>query len=197
MDLFSIAFSLFLLMDSIGNVPLFLAFLKNYDAKRQKQIIMREMLIALVIIIVFSFVGDFLMQFLHISNDTIQIAGGIILFLISLRMIFPSPHDAENKIEKTEEPFIVPMAVPLIAGPSVLATVMIYAKQEMSSWIMVGAIFIAWASSLVVLLAAPFLKTYLGDRGLMALERLMGLVLTLIAVQMFLTGIGTFIRDFL
>jgi len=193
MRLLSIAFTLFLLMDPIGNIPFYISFLKGLDPKRQRVVIFRELFIALFIIILFNFVGDGLMKFLHVENDTIQIAGGIILFLLCLKMIFPPPHDPNENLPHDSEPFIVPLAVPLVAGPSVLAAVMIYAKQESSSLVMVGAIMIAWLASLIILLGSSFLKQILGWRGILALERLMGLVLILIAVQMFMSGLGTFI----
>jgi multiple antibiotic resistance protein len=192
MTLFSIAFSLFLLMDPIGNIPFYISFLKGVDPKRQRWVICREMGIALLIIVLFNFLGDALMKFLKVEEDTIQIAGGIILFLICLKMIFPPAQDPNERLPHDIEPFIVPLAVPLVAGPSVLAAVMIYTRQETNSWIMIGAILLAWAASLIILLASSYLKTLLGWRGIMALERLMGLVLTLIAVQMFLTGVSRF-----
>jgi multiple antibiotic resistance protein len=194
MSLFSIAFSLFLLMDSIGNIPLYISFLKGLDPARQRVVIVRELLIALFVIILFNFLGDGLMRFLHISNDTIQIAGGIILFILSLKMIFPPPRDPNESLPHDSEPFIVPLAVPLIAGPSVLAAVMIYSRQEENNWIMMGAILLAWGASLIILIGSSFLKRLLGWKGILALERLMGLVLTLIAVQMFLTGLHAFIH---
>ena len=193
MSLYAIAFSLFLLMDPIGNIPFYISFLKGLDPKRQRWVICREMIIALGIIISFHFLGNGLMKFLRVEEDTIQIAGGIILFLLCLKMIFPPPHDPNESIAHDSEPFIVPLAVPLVAGPAVLAAVMIYAKQEEDSLIMVGAILIAWLSSLVILLASSFLKQVLGWRGIVALERLMGLVLILISVQMFLSGLSAFI----
>ncbi len=192
MSVFSIALSLFLLMDSIGNIPFYISFLKDIEPRRQKQIIIRELLIALGIIFIFAFLGDKLMQFLHIKEDTIQIAGGIILFLLCLKMIFPPARDANEDLPKTTEPFIVPLAVPLVAGPGVLAAVMIYTKQEPSHLVMAGAILIAWAASLVILLGSFPLQKALGWRGILAMERLMGLLLILIAIQMFLNGIQGF-----
>lgn len=195
MNIFSIAFSLFLLMDPIGNIPLFIAFLKSVDAKRQRLVIWREMFIALVIIIIFNFLGDALMKFLKVDEETIQISGGLILFLIALKMVFPRTRETtKEEISRDSEPFIVPLAVPLVAGPSVLAAVMIYTRQETHPLIMVGAILIAWAASLIILLSSYFLKKILGERGIMALERLMGLVLTLIAMQMFLSGLSSFMH---
>lgn len=188
----SIAFTLFLLMDSIGNIPLYITFLKGVNPQRQRIIICRELFIALFIILLFNFVGDALMRFLHVQNDTIQIAGGIILFLLCLKMIFPPPHDPNEFLPHDNEPFIVPLAVPLVAGPSVLAAVMIYSKQE-DNLTMFGAILLAWLASLIILLGSSFLKKILGWRGILAMERLMGLVLILIAVQMFLSGLSGFI----
>ncbi len=192
MKMFSLAFSLFLLIDSFGNIPLFLSLLKAYNPKRQRSIILREMVIALFVIILFMFLGDAIMSFLQISEAAIQIAGGVILFLICLKMIFPSHDEPREKVPHSQEPLIVPLAVPLVAGPAVLAAVIIYSHEEGNIFAMIGAIFIAWAASLVVLLASSFLKTILGWRGITAIERLMGLLLILIAIQMFLSGIRNF-----
>jgi len=194
MSIFSLAFSLFLLMDSIGNIPFYISFLQKVEPRRQRYIIFRELIIALMIIILFYFIGDALMTFLQIDNSSIQIAGGIILFILSLKMVFPSPLDANDGLPHDLEPFIVPLAVPLVAGPAVLAAVMIYARQETELWVMLGAILLAWGASLLILLGSSYLKKILGWRGIVAIERLMGLVLTLIAVQMFLTGLRGFMN---
>lgn len=191
--MFSLAFSLFLLIDSFGNIPLFLSLLKKYEPERQRSIILREMLIALFVIILFMFLGDAIMRFLEISESAIQIAGGVILFLICLKMIFPAPNEPREKVPHAQEPLIVPLAVPLVAGPAVLAAVIIYSHEELDPFFMIGAICIAWAASLIVLLCSSFLKTILGWRGITAIERLMGLILILISVQMFLSGIRNFI----
>jgi multiple antibiotic resistance protein len=191
--LFSLAFSLFLLMDSIGNIPLFITLLKNTDPKKHTRIIFRELLIALFVIICFYFIGDELMDFLKIGKDTIQIAGGIILFLICLKMIFPPPQTKEDSQKNVEEPYIVPLAIPLVAGPSVLAAVMIYADQETNNLLMIGAILLAWIGTLIILLLASKLKKILGWRGICALERLMGLILALISIEMFLSGVKDFL----
>lgn len=190
-QILSLAFTLFLLMDPIGNIPLYISFLKGLHPKRQRAVIFRELAIALFIIILFNFVGDGLMHFLHVENDTIQIAGGIILFLLCIRMIFPPSSDQSESFRHDTEPFIVPLAVPLVAGPSVLAAVMIYAKQE-GAFVMVISILLAWFASLLILLCSSFLKKILGWRCITAMERLMGLILILIAVQMFLSGLSAF-----
>lgn len=176
-------------MDSVGNIPLYLSLLKNINGNRQRYIIFRELIIALIVIMLFMFIGDWLMSFLNIDDGTIQIAGGIILFLICLKMIFPSKDDPQEKCPKEEEPLVVPLAVPFIAGPAVLAAVIIFSRQHISHFVMLSAILIAWGASLMILLASSYLNTLLGWRGLTAIERLMGLILILIAVQMFMNGI--------
>ncbi len=196
MQMFSMAFALFLLMDSIGNIPLFVSVLKDIDPARQRKIIIRELLIALVIIIVFDLVGDGLMSFLNVTMPTILISGGIILFLIALKMIFPSRRDPDVDMGLDKEPFIVPLATPLVAGPAVLAAVMLYSGQHKDDvGLTLTAIVIAWAASTLILLSSSLWKRLLGWRGLVACERLMGLILTLIAVQMFLGGLKQFLAS--
>lgn len=191
MTLFSLSFTFFLLMDSVGNIPLYISLLQELPQKRQLYVIFREMVIALLIIIVFYWMGDALLDLLGVSQDAVQMAGGIILFLIALKMIFPPPKD--TNMEVTEEPFIVPLAVPLIAGPSILATIIIYSHQEYAPSMILTSLFIAWALSLVILLSSPFLQRALGKRGIKACERLMGLILILLGIEMFLKGIALFI----
>lgn len=196
MQMFSMAFALFLLMDPIGNVPIYVSVLKDIDPRRQRSIIMRELFIALVIIILFNFIGDALLGFLNVTMPTILISGGIILFLIALKMIFPGRRDPDVDISQDKEPFIVPLATPLVAGPAVLAAVMLYSGQHQNDmWLTVGAIIVAWAVSTVILLSSSLWKKLLGWRGLVACERLMGLILTLIAVQMFLEGSQEFLKN--
>jgi multiple antibiotic resistance protein len=197
MDFFalgSLAFTLFLLMDPIGNVPFYISFLKEIDPKRQRYVIFREMVVALIIIIFFNFLGEGLLRFLSIDQETIRVSGGIILFLLSLKMIFPPNKDPSQQEKIVGEPFIVPLAVPLVAGPSVLAAVIIY-SNEVSTLLIVGAIVLAWCISLLILLASPTLKNWLGNKGLIACERLMGLILTFMAVQMFLSGVSGFLKN--
>lgn len=187
MSLYTLTFSLFILMDAIGNVPIFLALLKNVHSRRQRYVILREMIIALGVIILFYFLGDLILGALQVTQETVKVAGGIILFLIAIKMIFPAPKDTNN--HKDREPFIVPLAIPLIAGPGVLASVMLYAQQDFTWSTVLGAILIAWLFSAIILLSSSWMQRLLGLRVLTALERLMGLILTLIAVQMFLEGI--------
>lgn len=192
--LLSTSFALFLLMDAIGNIPLFISVLKNVDPKRQKAIIFRELVIALFVIIIFYFLGDLLLKVLNIQHSTLLLAGGFILFLIALKMVFPGPKDTSTESLSDKEPFIVPLAIPLVAGPAILAAVMLYAHEDSNNWIILGAILIAWTASLIILLGSTFLKKLLGERGLIACERLMGLLLILISVQMLSEGVSLFLK---
>ena len=194
MKLLSMAFTFFLMMDSIGNLPIFLAILKDIEPHRSRQIILRELLIALGVMILFTFLGDGLLYALGVNSYTVSIAGGIILFLIALKMIFPSRKDAEVELPQEKEPFIVPLAIPLVAGPAVLAAIMLYSKQEEGSLITIGAIVIAWLISTVILLSSSILKQVLGWRGILACERLMGLILTMLAIQMLLEGVTEYMK---
>lgn len=187
MGLFSLAVSLFLLMDAIGNVPIFLSVLKELEPDRQRKIIFRELVIALFIMIGFYFIGDYLLGFLNITQQAVLISGGIILFIIAIKLVFPT-QDETKLYQGGAEPFLVPLAVPLVSGPAVLAAVVLYSHQEIPVWTCLSAIFIAWAASTIILIFSPHLKKILGSRGLEACERFTGLLLIMIAVQMFLNG---------
>lgn len=193
--LYSAAMTLILVMDPLGNVPLFLAALNHVDPKRRQQIIMRETFIAFLILIFFLFFGQYILNGMHISPPALQIAGGIILFIIALRMIFPHPDQSEDKSRLKDEPFIVPLAVPLIAGPSTLTVVMLLANQAPQHlFIWFVALSLAWFITTLILVFADVLRKLLGEKGLIAMERLMGMILTTMAVQMFLTGLGQFLH---
>lgn len=187
MSMFSLAITLFLLMDSIGNIPIFLSILKGVKTNRIRWVIFRELSLALIAIIIFYFVGELLLTFLGISQQAVLISGGIILFIIAIKLIFSNHKngfDSDNK-----EPFLVPLAIPLICGPATIATVMLYSHQEIGHFVVLGAIFIAWAASTLILLSAASLKKILGEKGLSACEKLTGLLLIMLSVQMFLDGL--------
>lgn len=194
MHTLSLAFTFFLILNSLGLIPTVLHILGSIEEKGRKWVIFREMSIALILILLFNFLGEVFFDWLQISPSNIQMAGGLILFLIATRMIFPGNRKIEW-LEEGEKPFVAPIATPLVAGPSILATVMVYAKEQESIWVMVSAIVIAWAVSLIILLSSSFLQRTLTDKGLVALQRLMGLILTLISVQMLLQGISGFVNQ--
>ncbi len=192
-DLLSAVVTLFLIMDPLGNVPIFLSVLKRVPQERRRAIVIREVLIAYVVLLVFLLLGDHALRLLHIEQETISIAGGIVLFLIALRMIFPQTGSYSDAPEG--EPLVVPLAVPLIAGPSAMAALLLLQRAapsgSMDLWI---AMTIAWALTAAILIAAPFFYRILGERGLTAMERLMGMVLVMISVQMLLDGIRVVIE---
>lgn len=198
MTLLSAALLLFLVMDPFGNVPIFLSVLRSVDEDRRRRVIARELLIALVFLLAFLFGGRYVLNAIGISESTLTVAGGVILFLIALRMIFPSPGgvfgaDAEEAEDAESEPLLVPLAIPLIAGPSAMASVLFIMSSNPARWLeWLAALGLAWAASGAVLLLAPNLARLMGQRGLIATERLMGMVLTAIASKMVLTGIGEF-----
>lgn len=177
-------------MDAIGNVPIFISLLKEMPQKRQRSIIVRELLIALGIIIGFYFIGNYLLGFLKISQEAVLISGGIILFIIAIKLVFPA--EKTLKVEKKTEPFLVPLAVPLVSGPAVLATVMLYSHQTIPMWTVISAILIAWAATTIILLSATQLQKILKEKGLIACERFTGLILIMLSVQMFLNGVEPF-----
>ncbi len=190
MTFFSAVVLLFLVMDPLGNLPLFLSALKQVPPKRQRAVVLREMLIALTVLMLFLFLGGSLLRLLGLSEPALSAAGGIILMIIALRMVFPSrEHSLEE--ETPSEPFIVPLAIPYVAGPSSMATVLLLMSREPSRWMeWTGAVLTAWVLCLPIMLSATPLSERLGTRGLIAIERLMGLILVTIAVEMLMTGVS-------
>ncbi|WP_129774791.1 YhgN family NAAT transporter [Peristeroidobacter soli] len=191
MDILSAVITLWLIMDPLGNVPVFLAVLKRVPPERRRKVLVREVLIAYVVLIFFMLLGDRALSLLRIQQGTISIAGGIVLFLIALRMVFPAAGGLDDNSEG--EPLVVPLAIPLIAGPSTLATLLLLRGTTESTFQLWLATTVAWAATAVILIAAPFFYKALGERGLIAMERLMGMVLVMISVQMFLDGVATFL----
>ena len=193
MDTWSAAILLFLIMDPLGNVPLFLSLLRDVAPHRRQWVLARELLIALVVLLIFLFAGRHVLDFLHLRQESISIAGGIILFLIGIRMIFPSPEGVFGDTGGGE-PFIVPMAIPGVAGPSAMAALMLLAHDEPTrtvDWTI--AVLVAWAATAVILFSSTLLFRLLGARVLTAIERLMGMLLVAISVQMFLDGVKTYL----
>ncbi|BBD08676.1 MarC family protein [Desulfovibrio ferrophilus] len=188
-----IAFPLFLIMDPVGNGAICLSMLGDFSPKRQRTIIGRELLFALGIILMFMYVGEGLLGVLDIHQSTLRMAGGVILFIISMKMVFPSSTGDEPD-PQSADPFIVPIAVPFIAGPSCLAAVMVYAHRD-SLMIVGAAIMLAWVATAAFMLMAPWLTRVLGTRGLRAMERLMGLILILMSFQMLEDGVRLFITS--
>ncbi len=186
--LISAVLTLILVIDPFGNVPLLLSALKEVAPERHYRVILRELMIGLVILLIFLFFGQQFLSLFHLETQSITIAGAIIFFVIGLKMIFPRKGDSMYAADG--EPLIVPIALPMIAGPSTLATLMVMVKSwPAKQGALLVALLIAWGFTALVLLVAPLLYKILRDRGLAALERLMGMLLLIMAVQMFINGL--------
>jgi len=192
---FTIAAAIFFVLNATGQIPLFLAMLSRFDQKRQMKIITREMIIALLILLLFTFFGDGVLRILGISRPIIGIAGGVLLFLISLSMIFPKSSDTAEKA-LTQEPMIIPLAIPVITGPGAITAVMLYAHETGDALLVGAAAFTAWVPSLIILLLGSYIKQILGEKGLVAVERLGGMLVCLIGVQMLTNGTLQLIKEY-
>jgi len=194
MTLLYLTVVLFLIMDPIGNISSFLSLVADIPPQKQRSILLREMLIALAAMIAFYFLGEFILNVLETSMTTLRITSGIILFLVAIKILFPSVDSLRANLP-VGEPFISPLAIPLIAGPSLLGTIMLFARLEPSHLSMLGAIVLSWSLAVLVLLFGARLQRLVGASGLMACERLMGLILVMLAIQRFLEGIQQFVKS--
>lgn len=196
MGILSATVLLFLIMDPLGNLPIFISILKSMSPRRRKYVLIRELLIALLIILLFLFAGPSILLLLNLRTETISIAGAIILFIIAIRMIFP--HASGNIVGDTknnEEPLVVPLAVPLVAGPSILAFIVAISSKgniNYKEWLL--AIFLAWLGTAAILMSSNIIFRLLKERGLIAMERLMGMILVMLSVQLFLDGLGEYFQ---
>lgn len=193
MSIFSIALTFFLVANPIGNSPTIVALVKDFEFERQKKIMFREALIALAIAVFFQFFGELFLGLINVKDFSLSLCGGILLFLVALQMVFPKIADDNAKALK-QEPFIVPIATPLITGPGLMAIIMIYSRQEEDNFKILSAICLAWIGVTGVLLAAPYLQKIFGKRGLLALEQLMGMILAMISMQMIVKGANLFLN---
>jgi MarC family membrane protein len=194
-DLISAFVLLFLVLDPLGNVAVVASLLKQVDSARRLKVVMRECLLAYLILVAFMFGGRQFLELMHLSETALSIAGGVILFMIAIRMVFKSP---EGLFGDTldHEPFIVPLAIPLIAGPSALATVMLMVSREPAKLVIwIGALTAAMIVTTLILALGERIEKLLGKRGMEAIERLMGLILTAIAVEMLLGGLKQFLQQ--
>ncbi len=194
-ELLSAVILLTLVVDPFGNVPLVNGMLAGVPKSRRLFVILREVALAALILALFMFFGRQLLGIMHLSETSLSIAGGVILFMIAIRMVFAHPEGAIGA-QPSGEPFIVPLAIPLIAGPSALATVMLLASREpekIGMW--AAALALAMGITAVILATGDKLQRWAGERVMQAVERLMGLVLTAIAVEMLLGGIKAFVES--
>ena len=188
---------LLLVTDPFGNVPLFVSTLRQVAPERRHRVVLRECLIAFGLLLVFMMVGRPFLDALQLSEVALRIGGGVILFLIALRMVFPQPGGVFGQTHAgATEPLIVPLAIPALAGPSALVTVLLFSSQaKMSMWLHAAVISLVAIVWLAVLLAAERLQRVLGDAVMTAFERLMGLILTAIAIEMLLAGVRAYVAS--
>jgi len=195
-DILAASVTLFFVMDPIGNIPIFHSILQDVPLKTRIKIIFRELIIALGILLVFLFLGTEILGFLGLTQPVLNVAGGIILFVIAIRMVFAMKTLGVDEDET--DPFIVPLAIPMVAGPSAITILMVQATSQperIFEWLV--ALLLAWVLTTAILVASPFILRILGQRGVRALERLMGMLLILISVQMFLDGVGEYLSSYL
>ena len=193
MDSFiSSVITLALVMDGFGNIPLFIAALKKVAPERRKTVLIRELAIALIIMVAFLFLGKWFLRAFGIHEYSLSIAGGIILFIISVKLVFGGDEEPKND-PKEDEPFVVPLAIPLVAGPAALSMVMITAAQQSNKLITLGAVLVASLINSLILMSSFPISKLLGKRGLIAIERLTGMILILMSVDMVMGGISVFI----
>jgi len=194
MEFITVLITLFFIMDPLGNINSFLKMMEGIPRRRQYWIIFREMLIALALMVLFNFIGEWICYVLCLSETAITLSAGMILFLTALKIIYPNETSPRAKLP-VGEPFIVPMAVPLIAGPSLLATIMLFAQLEPSQSVMLGAIFISWAVACTLLVFSHGIKQGLKTNGLLACEKLMAMILIILAIQRFMDGVTLFLKN--
>ena len=189
---FAAATTLVLVMDPLGNVPVIHSIVGRFPPSRRRSIVLRELTIALGVLFGFLWTGNAILGFLGLSPSTLNLSGGILLFVIAIKMIFPP---RQEMAELPEDPFIVPLAVPMIAGPSTMALLMLRSSSDPAQfWEWNLALLLAWLTTTAVLVFSERLVHLLGDRGLRAVERLMGMILVLLAIQMLLDGITSYLE---
>jgi MarC family membrane protein len=195
MTTLSAAILLFLIMDPLGNIPIFLSLLKDVPPKRRRAVMVRELLIALAVLLMFLMGGQLILRLLQLREESISIAGGIVLFLIGIRMVFPPAEGGIFGQAGEGEPFIVPLAIPGVAGPSAMAALLLLTNTQpgrTADWAI--ALLCAWLATAVILLSSTYLFRWLGESVLTALERVMGMLLIALSVQMFLGGIAAYLH---
>lgn len=193
--MFELALTFFLVANPIGNSPAMISLVKDFDFRKQKIILFREAIFALIIALFFQYFGEVFLGRLHIELYAVTIAGGILLTFVALGMIFTSePPEKINANEVKQEPFIVPIATPIISGPGLLAIIMVNASRLGDNFKISMAILIAWIGVILVLTTAPYLQKILKKRGLIALEQVMGMILAMISFEMIVSGSSMFIK---
>lgn len=196
-SIISTAILLMLVIDPFGNVPVILSILKDVDLAKRRSIIIREMFFGLAILVVFLFGGELFLGLFHLETEAVRIAGAVIFFIIGLKMIFPGVEGSNGLYGSANEPFIVPIAIPLIAGPSTLATLLVMSKSHTHNIPeLFASLLLAWGASALIMYLSPLLYKLLREKGLLALEKLMGMLLLIMSIQMFIDGMRGLIHTF-
>lgn len=194
MSLLTLCLTFFLIINPLGNLKVFLSVFEGMKPQRQTVVIAREMLFALAAMFLFSFFGEQISSLFNLANTTVFITSGIILFLVAIKILFPPKEEHLPRIHG-EEPFLVPIAIPVVASPALLATIMLFAGTEPCVLPMAIGIFVAWFASAIIFLGSRKILRVLGSNGLLAIERLMGMVLVLVSVQRLMDGILLFMSQ--
>ncbi|HVL01389.1 MAG TPA: MarC family protein [Dongiaceae bacterium] len=190
MDFVATTLLLFIVLDPLGNIPLYLSQLRAVPEARRRYVVIRELILAYFVLLFFLFAGPSFMKVLALDIASVRIAGGVVLFLIALRMVFPPPGPRHGTTEVNSEPFIVPLAVPAVAGPAALSVVVLLREANPTdTMLLLGAMSTAWFISAIILAGAAYLQRMLRNEGILAMERLMGLVLVVIAIQMMIDAL--------
>lgn len=192
-SIFSIALTFFLIANPVGNSPAIIALVKDFDFRRQKIILFREATIAMLLALFFQYFGELFLAALNIKDYAVTITGGLLLLLVAYGMIFHETPPDETAIQK-QEPFIVPIATPILSGAGLLSVIMLFSSKEKNDFVITTAILIAWVGVYTVLMTAPYLQKILGKRGLSALEQVMGMILALMSMEMVVKGSAMFIK---
>ncbi len=195
-SIFSIALTFFLVANPIGNSPAIISLLKNFTFQRQKMILLRESLFSFILAVFFQFFGEAFLGAIHVKDYALTFTGGVLLFLTAIKMIFISSFSGEkgNSETVTQEPYIVPISTPLISGPGLMTIIMLYAKQESNNIKIFSSILLAWVGITFILFVAPYMQKALGKRGMGALEQLMGMILSFMAMDMIVRGAALFMK---
>lgn len=186
---------LLLVLDPFGSMPIVMPIIRRVSPARRTRVILREVMVAFAVLCLFMLFGQGFLRMMSLTERSLEVAGGVILLMVAIRMIFNQGGDV-YAIAQGKEPLIFPLAVPLLAGPSAMATVLLLvSRQPENVWIWVAALFCAMAISGAILLSSEHIRNWVGDSVVSAAEKLMGLVLTAVAVEMILAGLKRYFLE--
>lgn len=191
MELFSLALTFFLVTNPIGNCPIFLPMVRNLPVSRQRFVLLREAFLAMLLAYFYQFLGEIFLQSLRIEHYALDFCGGILLFYVAISMIFPVPTSQSTTV-LVKEPYLVPIATPLLAGPALMTVIMLYSKQVDNAILVTSAITVAWVGVYIVMLLAAYINQWIGIRALYILEQVLGMILAMMGVEMVVSGVKLF-----